>query len=181
MPEDAPVLVDFVLAASEGLAEVVWREMAGPGEDPRRVGLERQTAKTRTDEIWVVDNGGGAIAGLTGYPIPDCVAGPERDTPAMFRPLNELEALAAGTWYVNVLATDPRHRGRGLGSELLALAEHRALGAGCGGLSIIVADNNIRARRLYERLGYLEEARRPMVKEGWQGPGRDWVLLVRRF
>lgn len=173
------MLVDFVLAASEGLAEVVWRQLAAPGEDPRRVGLTRQKAKTETDEIWVIDNGAGPVAGLTGYPIPDCVAEPDDATPAMFRPLNELEALAAGTWYVNVLATDPRFRGRGFGTELLALAEHRALSAGCNGLSIIVADNNLGARRLYERLGYDEKARRPMVKEGWDGAGREWVLLVR--
>ena len=35
------------------------------------------------------------------------------------------------------------------------------------------------ARRLYERCGYRERARRAMVKEKWQHPGMEWVLLVK--
>ena len=29
--------------------------------------------------------------------------------------------------------------------------------------------------RLYERRGYREVASKPMVKDGWQGPGESWV------
>jgi ribosomal protein S18 acetylase RimI-like enzyme len=47
------------------------------------------------------------------------------------------------------------------------------------GLSIIVADNNTGARRLYERSGYHELARRPMIREGWITPGREWILLTK--
>jgi hypothetical protein len=46
-------------------------------------------------------------------------------------------------------------------------------------LSVIVSDANVGARRLYERSGYREIARRPMVKEGWDNAGREWVLLVK--
>jgi len=42
-----------------------------------------------------------------------------------------------------------------------------------------VADANDGARRLYARLGYRQRASRPMVKEGWTGPGVDWLLLVK--
>ena len=41
----------------------------------------------------------------------------------MFVPLQELENLAPGTWYVNVLAAYPEHRGQGYGTALLAVAE----------------------------------------------------------
>jgi hypothetical protein len=41
------------------------------------------------------------------------------------------------------------------------------------------ADANAGARRLYERCGYRERASRAMVKEKWQHPGTDWVLLVK--
>jgi RimJ/RimL family protein N-acetyltransferase len=47
-------------------------------------------------------------------------------------------------------------------------------------MSIIVADNNTGARRLYERCGYREVAHRRMVKEGWQHAGSDFVLLTKR-
>ena len=98
----------------------------------------------------------------------------------MFVPLEELERLAPGTWYVNVLAAYPRWRGRGLGTALLGLADRLAAEAGCHrGTSIVVADTNAGARRLYGRHGYRERARRAMAKDGWDGPGAEWVLLVR--
>ncbi|HZA65932.1 MAG TPA: GNAT family N-acetyltransferase [Geminicoccaceae bacterium] len=90
------------------------------------------------------------------------------------------ENLAPGTWYVNVLATFVEYRGRGYGSRLLGIAERLAAAAGRFGLSIIVSDANAGARRLYERCGCVEVAMRPMVKEGWENPGENWVLLVKR-
>jgi ribosomal protein S18 acetylase RimI-like enzyme len=98
----------------------------------------------------------------------------------MFVPLQELENLAPATWYVNVLAAYPEERGRGHGTVLLALAERIAAEAGIKALSIIVSDSNTGARRLYERTGYREIARRRKVKEDWSNPGTEWLLLVKR-
>ena len=37
-----------------------------------------------------------------------------------------------------------------------------------------------RARGLYARTGYIETARRPIVRaEGWEIEGQDWVLMVK--
>ena len=94
-------------------------------------------------------------------------------------PLQELENLAAGSWYVNVLAAYPEHRGKGLGTALLDLAGAKALKLGRPSLSIIVSDANRGARRLYERCGYREAGRRAMLKEDWINPGTHWVLLTR--
>ena len=101
------------------------------------------------------------------------------DMPPMFVPLQQLEDLAPNTWYVNVLATYPKHRGKGYGRELLSIAEQLAKESRSTGLSLIVSDGNSGARRLYERIGFREVASRPMVKESWQNPGRDWVLLLK--
>lgn len=183
-PDDADALARLVNMAGEGLPLYLWERMAGPGESAWDVGRQR----ARRDEgafSWrnavVLRHGdvadGAAIACLIGYDIPDAPQ-PVDDLPAMFVPLQELENLAPGTWYVNVLATLPAHRGRGLGSRLLDFAEARARTAGRRGMSLIVDDSNLGARRLYERRGYRETARRPMVKEDWDNPGTDWVLLT---
>ena len=87
--------------------------------------------------------------------------------PPMFVPLQQLEDMAPDTWYVNVLATYPSHRGKGYGRELLVIAEAIAADLGKRGLSIIVADSNVRTRKLYELQGYSERASRLMVKEEW--------------
>jgi ribosomal protein S18 acetylase RimI-like enzyme len=46
-------------------------------------------------------------------------------------------------------------------------------------MSLIVSDANRGACRLYVRLGYVEIARRPMVKEQWRNAGDDWVLMTK--
>jgi ribosomal protein S18 acetylase RimI-like enzyme len=97
----------------------------------------------------------------------------------MFVPLQGLENLAPGTWYINVLAVRPQFRSQGLGTRLLALAEEMAQTHGKRGMSVIVSDANLGAHRLYERLGYNERARRPMVKENWESEGQSWVLLTK--
>jgi hypothetical protein len=59
-------------------------------------------------------------------------------------------------------------------------AETLAISAGVkNGMSVIVADNNVGARRLYERVGYRQIADRSMVKERWESPGSKWVLLTK--
>src|SRR3546814_13485288 len=91
---------------------------------------------------------------LIGYAVAEAPAPIPDDFPAMFRPLQELENLAPGTWYVNVLAVLPAFRNLGLGSGLLQRAEETARAGSLRGLSIIVSDSNGGARRLYERACY---------------------------
>lgn len=176
---DAPALAEFINAAGEGLPVYLWRQMAGPGEDPWEIGRRNQARKAEDGKVFVIDEGDGAVAGLMGYPIPaDPEPIAEDELPAIV-PLLELEALAPSTWYVNVLAAAPEHQGRGLGSRLLGLAEDLARDLGLGAMSIIVASGNADARRLYARTGYAEVARRPIVKNGWSCDSDEWVLLVK--
>ena len=148
---DAAALADLVDFASEGLALYLWTKMAGPRGDARAVGRERAARETGSfsyRNAVVVEQEGGVVAGLIGYPLPDQPEPIAADMPPMFVPLQELENLAPGTWYINVLAAYPDQRGKGHGSALLALAERLAADAGRRGLSIIVSDANTGARRL---------------------------------
>jgi ribosomal protein S18 acetylase RimI-like enzyme len=121
-----------------------------------------------------------AAACLIGYAIPDEPVEIDYDTmPPMFVPLQELEKLAPGSWYVNVLAAFPEHRGKGLGTRLLEVAQEKAQQARSKSLSIIVSDANEGVRRLYERNGYSERASRELVKDDWVNEGHNWVLLVK--
>jgi ribosomal protein S18 acetylase RimI-like enzyme len=181
-PADAAAMADFVHFASEGLALHLWTRTAGPDGDPWAVGRERAGRSTggfSYRNAILMQFGGRVAGGLIGYPLAEAAEPIPPDMPAMFVPLQELESLAPGTWYVNILAAYPEHRGKGCGTALLAVADRLAADAGKRGLSIIVADTNTGARRLYERSGYREVARRRMVKEDWQHPGESWVLLVK--
>lgn len=180
--EDAEALARFVNYAGEGLPLYLWGKMAEPGESAWEAGF-RRASRDEGSFSWrnatVIEMDGRCTGCLIGYEIPNAPEPIPPDMPAMFVPLQELENLAPGTWYVNVLAVEPEFRGRGLGTRLLALADERAAALGKAGLSVIVSAANSGARRLYERCGYRERATRPMVKEGWQNDGRDWVLLTK--
>jgi ribosomal protein S18 acetylase RimI-like enzyme len=176
---DAAALADFINIAGEGLPLYLWSLMAAEGEDPWEIGRRRQAGKAEDGQAYVIDEGAGAVAGLSGYPIPAVPEPAADDEPAMIRPLIELENLAPSTWYINVLAAYSEQRGRGHGTRLLALAEDLARAQGLSAMSLVVASGNAGARRLYERNGYVEVARRAIVKDGWDCDSDEWVLLVK--
>lgn len=181
-PADTQAMADFVHFASEGLALYLWTRMAGPDSDPWAIGRERagrDAGAFSYRNAIVAEQNGRTVAGLIGYALPDRPEPIAESMPAMFVPLQELENMVSGTWYVNVLAAYPEVRGRGYGGALLAVADRLAAGNGNRGLSIIVADTNTGARKLYERYGYREIGKRRMVKEDWEHPGTDWVLLAK--
>ena len=179
-PDDAPHLAVFVNIAGEGMPYYLWTKMAGPGENPWDVGRDRarrEQASFSYRNALIAEAGDQVVGTLIGYPLPEEPEPIDPEMPAMFIPLQELENLAAGTWYVNVIAIYDECRGRGYGSSLLAVADRIASGLGRKGLSLIVSDANSGARRLYERCGYSLRAQRPLVKEDWVSEGKNWLLL----
>ena len=181
---DAALLAQLVNIAGEGLPLYLWEQMAAPGETPWDVGQKRaareQGSFSYRNSV-LIECDCEAVGCLIGYDIPYVAEPIGDDMPAMFRPLQELENLAPGTWYVNVLAVFPAFRNKGLGMALLKRADEIGRKSNRSGMSVIVSDANKGARRLYERCGYRERATRIMVKEGWQNDGQAWVLLAKDF
>ena len=179
-PEDDGTLAEFVQFASEGLALYLWTEIAGAGRDPWMIGRERVRSETlgvSYRNAVIAEQSGQPTSGLIGYPLRDNPKPTSEELPAVLVPLRELTHLALDTWYVHVLAAYPKYRGRGHGSALLALADNFAAAGEMTGLSLIVSDTNAGARKLYEHCGYREAAQCMMVKEHWQHPGTNWVLM----
>lgn len=182
--DDAPVLAELVNYAGEGLPLYLWEQLAADGQSGWDVGKQRagrETGSFSYRNATVIQVNSTAAGTLIGYEIAEEPAPVPPDMPPMFVPLQELENLAPSTWYVNVLAVLPQFRGMGLGSRLLALADETGARLEKSGMSVIVADNNTGARRLYERFGYAETALRSIVKEGWPTEGCEWVLLTKEF
>ena len=184
-PDDALSMVELVNFAGEGMPVYLWTKIAASGESAWDIGQQRARRESggfSYRNTVLREQDGEVVAALIGYPLAD---DPEpvnyAELPAMFVPLQQLEDMAPGTWYVNVLAAYPEYRGKGYGAGLLAVAEQLAADCGCSGLSIIVSDGNAGARRLYERQGYVEIAARPMVKESWENAGENWVLLIKQL
>lgn len=181
-PEDAPYLVDVVLMAGEGLPEIVWAELAQPGEALRDVGLRRAGRGEGSFSYLnatLFERDGQVLGGMVGVRLPDRPVEIGADFPAAFVPLQELENLVCGTWYVNILGVYDEFRGQGVGSRMLEHAAEIAAQMGAAGLSIIVFSANPGAERLYRRAGFNEVARRTMSIPGWRHDGCEAILLAR--
>jgi len=180
--EDADVLARLTEMAGHGLPFHLWAEAAAAGESPLDVGrhrVEHEEGNLSFRNAWVIESAGAVAAGLIGYRQPEPYSLDGLETfPPVVQPLVRLQAFAPGSWYVHIVAVLPEHRGKGLGSLLLADAERRAHEVGARSLSLIVASENPSAIRLYEHVGYRPLARRPVI--GFPGfHGGDWVLMTK--
>jgi ribosomal protein S18 acetylase RimI-like enzyme len=179
---DADHLVRFINMAADDLPLHFWKKSVGPGGDPLAYGRERAARETGNFSFrnaWLAEVDGAVAACLLGYPAAMEPEPIEPDTPPIFVPLLELEALAPGSWYLNVLATYREFRGKGCGSALLAHAEAVTRKAGRSTISLIAEDTHQDALRLYKSKGYHEVARRPVVKGDWPVEASEWMLFVK--
>jgi ribosomal protein S18 acetylase RimI-like enzyme len=118
--DDADVLAELVNYAGEGMPLYLWGKLAEPGQCAWDVGRHRAAREDGSfsyRNATIIEHDGQCAGCLIGYeisnnpgPIPD-------DMPTMFVPLQELENLAPGSWYINVLAVRPRFRRLGLGTK----------------------------------------------------------------
>ncbi len=179
---DADHLTRFINMAADDLPLHFWRRSVGPDGDPWAYGRERAARETGSftyRNAWLAEAGGEVAACLLGYATDAAPAPIDPDTPPVLVPLLELEALAPGSWYLNVLATYEAHRGKGFASALLAKAEEIARAGGHQSISLIAEDTHQDALRLYRTKGFQEIARRPVVKGDWQVDATEWILFVK--
>lgn len=171
-PEDAPLMVDLVDMAGDGLPMATW-SLHAPN-DPRGFGI-RHAQRDRGGFTWrnavIAEWAEVAVGMLMCWPLP-LEPQPLEDLPPLVRPIQALENLARGRVLVNALAVLPDYRRRGIGWMLLQTITDRA--------ALIVGDGNTPARSLYERLGFVEVAREAAVGDaGWTPPHANWCLMLR--
>ena len=185
---DALDLACLIDSASRGLVSWFWSTLREPGQSVIEVG--RNFIRTKLDsplyyKAWLVAEIDSAVAGaLTGHLIPTPYQGGE-DTDiagaAVFAPLIELHAAAAGSWYMTALAVHPEFRGCGLGSSFLIKAEEIAGATGASEISLSVEEANVEAVKFYRRHGFIEWARRPYVPFPGSLDEGDWILLRKQI
>lgn len=182
-PQDSRELAELMNLAGDGIPAYLWSQMADPGEDAITFGARRVAGANGSfshANAHVAELSGMIAAMLLGYRLAEADdSGSIGDCPPVVRPLLELEASAPGTWYVNAVAAFPVCRGRGVGTALMGFAENLAAETGAAALSLIVAEDNDGARRLYERLGYRTVDRRAIVPYPGCPHRGDWILMTK--
>ena len=177
---EAGEIARLFLISSDGLAAYIWSQMDMPGLSLEEIGAVRYAREDTAfsyEKCLVAERSSRIVGMVHSFPMEaDPVARPEDDP--VLRPYAELEDV--GSLYVSGLAVYPDHRNAGIGTELMECVHERARAKGLPRVSLICFERNEPAMRLYDRLGYGEKDRRPIVPHPTlHYADGDAILLVR--
>lgn len=178
--DDCAIIAALYSISSDGVADYIWTQMAELGEDILAVGrrrYERENSVFSYRNCTVVENEGNTIGMLVAFPMH---ADPsEEESDPVLAPYSKLEE--DDSYYICGMALFPEHRGRGIGTRLLALAEEHARDKGFEKVSLIVFEQNTGAKQLYDRTGYRETRREPVYPHPLIHYTGDAVLMVKEI
>ncbi len=174
VPSDARDIADLVLLSAERFLPAVFGNRIRPalcrlarGSRTLFSHIHAQTAVQGSEAT------GGAVQGaLLGYAGSEKAAEDPATGLALFLALGPgllarlgkllilqrtIGKLAADEWYVSNVAVYPEHRGRGIGTTLMAAGEEEAVRSGCARIVLDVETDHEPAIALYRSLGYAVE------------------------
>jgi len=173
-------IAELYRVSSDGVADYIWTKLGRPGEDILDVGrrrYEREGTPFSYENCKMVELRGAAVGMLVAFPMEVDVE--YKETDPILAPYGLLEE--DHSYYICGMAVDEGHRGKGIGTALLHEAERACRRMGLEKLSLIVFEQNVNARRLYERFGYAERRRHPVVPHPLIHYTGDALLVVKRL
>lgn len=183
---DSRKIAQLLDIAADGILKFIWTQAADLSQDPFDFG-EVECKKTNSwrsySNVIVAEDKSKLVGIVLCFPLPHMVG---FDNHAVYqheilKPFSELEMIASGSYYVDSLAIEETHRGRGIGHMLLEATETRALKLGFDRLSLLVFEENTGALNLYQKLGFKELARRPAVPHACYPRQGEILLLQKRI
>jgi ribosomal protein S18 acetylase RimI-like enzyme len=177
---DCRRIAELYRISSDGVADYIWTRIATTGEDIVDVGrrrYEREGTLFSYQNCRLVERDGEVIGMLVAFPMK--VDAEYVETDPVLVPYSVLEEDES--YYICGMAIEPPHRGQGIGRQLLAEAERSARALRFSKLSLIVFEQNAGALRLYERSGYVERRRHPVVPHPLIHYTGDAVLMVKHL
>jgi ribosomal protein S18 acetylase RimI-like enzyme len=161
--DDARAIAELFLISSDGLAAYIWGQMDMPGLSLIEIGTRRyrrEGVAFSYQNCLMLERERRVVGMLHGFAM-DCdpAAAPECDP--VLRPYGELED--DGSFYISGLAIYDGERRHGHGTKLMAAAAAHARQLGRDRVSLICFEPNTGAMRFYQRLGFRELDRRPIV------------------
>ena len=180
--ENARDLAQLINIAGEGIPEYLWRRMIEADESWLDVGIRRaagdESGFSYTNARICMENNT-LLGMLIAYKQPDPYLIEDlSEYPDIVQPLIELESRAAGSWYINAIATYENHRGKGVARKLLADTQQLAIMNFCQLMSLIVASDNVAAKKLYEYRGFQTIASLPIIPYPGSTHNGDWILMT---
>jgi len=168
--EDCYRLAELAQMSSSGVIDYVWSNLDGQDLSLLEIG-EQRFAQEDTDLSYrncVVAEIDDDVAGmLVSFVDTNAVTdyttlpAPKSGDADVLAPYRELEI--PDSYLICELALLPQYQCQGLGTRLFEIAKGLARERGCAELSLQVFEQNVGAVQLYERLGFKEIDRRPVV------------------
>jgi len=175
--KDCATIAALFRIASGGCADYIWTKLADPDEDILIVGQRVLEREDFYRNCTVVEDEGKIVGMLAAFPMQ---ADPsEEESDPVLAPYSKL--VEDNSYYICGMALFPEHRGRHIGTRLLALAEEHAQDKGLRKVSLIVFGQNTGARRLYDRTGYHEVRREPIYPHPLIHYTGDAILMVKEI
>ncbi len=168
--DDAREIAKLIAISSDGVAEIEWHEQADIENcAPLDIG-ERTYQNPQGDYSFnsttILEINGEVAGMLLAFGMPAAEPRIPENRPAaedenVFAPYIYLEE--PNSWYICGVALYPQHRGHGLGTRLMALANDQAKEGGFTTLSLVAFEQNGGAVSLYDKLGYTVVDQSPIV------------------
>ena len=175
---DCRRIAELYRISSDGVADYIWTKLAQPGEDILDVGrrrYEREGTPFSYETCKMVELQGAVVGMLVAFPMK--VDRDYREADPVLVPYSLLEEDES--YYICGMAVDEGQRGKGIGTALLDEAARTGRKKGFQKLSLIVFEQNVGARRLYERAGYVERKRHDVVPHPLIHYTGDALLMVK--
>lgn len=153
IPAVAHIFEEVIEAQEQGLLTVGWQKGVYPTDETALAALAR-------DDLFVAEDGDRIVATAI---INQLQVDVYENAPWQY------PAKAEEVMVLHTLAVSPNHGGKGCGSAFVKFYEAYARQHGCFFLRMDTNERNLRARRLYERLGYQEIGVAPCTFNGIGG------------
>ena len=173
-------IAELYRISSDGVADYIWTKLAQPGEDILDVGrrrYEQEGTPFSYQSCKMVELHGSVVGMLVAFPM--TVDEEYKEADPVLVPYSVLEEDRS--YYICGMAVDEEYRGEGIGTGLLDEAERSGRRLGFRKLSLVVFEQNVRARRWYERHGFVEKLRHPVVPHPLLHYTGDALLMVKEL
>jgi ribosomal protein S18 acetylase RimI-like enzyme len=184
--KDSRFIAEMIDVSSDGISLIDWTEAAQAVGN--KTALDIGAEKYSSDKgdysyrnCYIAEQSGRLAGMLLSFAMNtrepgDIVSAPPFDGTDVFAPYKYLEE--PDSWYICGVAVTPEHRGRGIGRELMQIARMQAIKHSYARLSLVVFEENSRALRLYQDLGYMVIKRAPVVPHPLIRCSGDALLMV---
>jgi len=177
--QDARRIAELYSLASDGISDYIWSKQARPGDNLLDIGQKRyerrNTAFSYENCLVAEVEGGNVVAVLLAYEMQEDFDYVEDDP--VLKPFWLLEE--PNSFYIAGLAVEASWRRRGIARILMQMAEEKCREKKMPALSLIVLEGNTIAHGFYQRLGYREVMRKPIVPHPLIHYTGDALLLVK--